>query len=216
MLSSSQKIETSTFPADFCTRKFWGGLSRYAFTPVIVALSHGHSDITRFSSVVTIVTGNHLDRAEKIAQNDQMTGTLDFFVPLFNISGPNSRRASSCNSSWMMDPTRSREIPSYSAVDLAEIRRSFKISSWIWSIISGVVPVLGRPRRSASRLEKSPRLNWATQFLKVAYHGACSWNVSFRMAWISLSALHCRKKNWWKLASRCCWNRACRHWDREA
>jgi hypothetical protein len=39
----------------------------------------------------------------------------------------------------MMNPTRSREMPSCSAIDLAEIRRSSKISSWIWSIISGVV-----------------------------------------------------------------------------
>ena len=31
-------------------------------------------------------------------------------------------------------------------------------------------------------MEKSPRLNWATQFLTVAYDGACSPNVSFRMA----------------------------------
>jgi hypothetical protein len=37
-----------------------------------------------------------------------------------------------------MDPTRSLEMPSCSAIDLAEIRRSSKISSWIWSLISGV------------------------------------------------------------------------------
>ena len=37
-------------------------------------------------------------------------------------------------SSWTVDPTRSREMPSYSAIDLAEIRRSSKISSCIWSI----------------------------------------------------------------------------------
>jgi len=30
-------------------------------------------------------------------------------------------------------------------------------------------------------VEKSPRLNWATQFLMVAYDGACSPNVSIRM-----------------------------------
>ena len=71
-------------------------------------------------------------------------------------------------SSWMMDPTRSREIPSCSAIDLAEIRRSSQISSWIWSIICGVVTVLGRPGRGASQVEKSPRLNWATQILTVA------------------------------------------------
>ena len=39
----------------------------------------------------------------------------------------------------MMDPTRSRGMPSCSAIDLAEIRRFSKISSWNWSIISGVV-----------------------------------------------------------------------------
>ena len=97
-------------------------------------------------------------------------------------------------SSWMMDPTRSREMPNCSAIDLAEIRRSSKISSWIWSIIPGVVTVLGHPGRDASQVEKSPRLNWATQFLTVAYDGAYSPNVSFRMAWISFGGLPCRKK----------------------
>jgi len=67
-----------------------------------------------------------------------------------------------------MSPTRSRDKPSYSAIDLAEIRRSSKISSSIPSIISGVVTVLGRPGRDATQVEKSPRLNWATQFLTVA------------------------------------------------
>jgi len=98
-------------------------------------------------------------------------------------------------SSWMMDPTCSREIPSCSAIDLAEIRQSSKISSWIWSIISGVVTVLGLPGRGASHVEKSPRLNWTTQFLTVAYDGAYSPNVSIRLAWISYRALPCRKKN---------------------
>ena len=41
-------------------------------------------------------------------------------------------------SSWMMDPARSREMSSCSTIDLSEIRWSCKISSWIWSIISGV------------------------------------------------------------------------------
>ena len=58
----------------------------------------------------------------------------------------------------------------------------------------GVVTVLGRPGRGASQVEKSPLLNWATQFLTVAYDGACSPNVSVRMACISFGALLCRKK----------------------
>ena len=97
-------------------------------------------------------------------------------------------------SSWMMDSTRSREMPSCSAIDLAEIRRSSKISSWIWSIISGVVTVLDRLGRGASQVEKSPRLNWAIQVLAVGYDGAFSPNVSVRKARISFSALPCRKK----------------------
>jgi len=61
----------------------------------------------------------------------------------------------------------------------------------------------------ASQTQKSPRLNWATQFLTVVYDGACSPNVFIRMAWISFGALPCRKKKtWWQFASRCCWNRA--------
>ena len=31
-------------------------------------------------------------------------------------------------------------------------------------------------------MEKSPRLNWATQILTVAYDDACSLNVSIRMS----------------------------------
>ena len=112
-------------------------------------------------------------------------------------------------SSWMMDPTGSREIPSCSAIDLAEIRHSSKIGLWIWSITSGVVTVLGRTGRDATQVAKSPRLNWATQFLTVAYDGAFSPNVSFRMAWISFGALPCREeKKLDDLSSRCCWNRA--------
>jgi len=108
-------------------------------------------------------------------------------------------------SSWMTDPTRSREMVSRSAINLAKIRRSFKIISWIWSIISGVVTVLGRPGRGASQVEKSPRLNWATQFLTVAYVGASSPNVSVRMAWISFGTLPCwGGGSWWELASPCC------------
>jgi len=113
-------------------------------------------------------------------------------------------------SSWMMDQTRLCEMPSCPAIDLFEIQRSSKISSWIWSIISWMVTVLDRPGQGASQAEKSPRLNWATQFLALAYDGACSRNVSLRMVWIPFSALPCRgeKNTWWQLASRCCWNRA--------
>jgi hypothetical protein len=48
-------------------------------------------------------------------------------------------------------------------------RRFSKISSWIWSIIPGVVTVLGLPWWGTSQVKKSPRLNLATQFLTVVY-----------------------------------------------
>jgi len=43
-------------------------MSRYVATPFIVALSPGHSDITRFRPWSPIATGNHFDRAEKKIQ----------------------------------------------------------------------------------------------------------------------------------------------------
>ena len=73
--------------------------------------------------------------------------------------------------SWMMDPSLSREMPSFSATELDEIRRSSKISLWIWSIIYGLVIVPRRPVRGTSRVEKLPRLTWATYFLTVEYIG---------------------------------------------
>jgi len=85
-----------TFPADFSLGIFWGGVSRYAATPLIVALSSGHSDKSRFRPWSPIATGNHLDRAEKIPKFPQTTGTVDVFDPHSGISGPTSRKASTC------------------------------------------------------------------------------------------------------------------------
>ena len=81
---------------DFCTRNFWAGATRYAATPLIVALSPDHSDIIRFHPRSPIVTGNHLDRAEKIPKFVQMTDTVDVFDPRSGISGPTLQRASAC------------------------------------------------------------------------------------------------------------------------
>ena len=68
-------------------------MSRYAATPLTVALSPGHSDLTRFRPRSPIVTGNHLDRVENIPNVDQTTGSVKVFDPLSGISGPTSRRA---------------------------------------------------------------------------------------------------------------------------
>jgi len=59
-----------------------GEVSRYvAATPLIIALSPGNSDITRFRLSSPIAAGNHLDRAEKIHKVTQTTGTVDVFDP---------------------------------------------------------------------------------------------------------------------------------------
>ena len=81
---------------DSCTRKFWGEVSHFVATPLIVALSPGHSDIIRFRPWSPIATGNHLDCAEKVAEVAQKTGTVDVFDPRSGVSGPTSRRASAC------------------------------------------------------------------------------------------------------------------------
>jgi len=143
------------------------------------------------------MTGNHLDSAGlKNSKSCSDWHRWHFWSAFrhFRTHFAESFRVS--KSSWMMDPTCSREMPTCLAIDLAEIRQSSKISSWIWSIISGVVTVLGHPGWGAWQVEKSPCLIWATQFLTVAYNGAHSPNVSVRMAWISFGALPCRKKSW--------------------
>ena len=71
-------------------------MSRYAATPLIVVLSPGHSDKTRFRPWSPIATVNHLNRAEKIPNVAQTTGTVDVFDPRSGISGPISRRAPAC------------------------------------------------------------------------------------------------------------------------
>ena len=72
------------FQRIFWARNFLGrgGVSRYAATPLIVALSPGHSDITRFRPWSPIATGNHLDRAEpkKFKNLLRRMAPLTFFI----------------------------------------------------------------------------------------------------------------------------------------
>jgi len=71
-------------------------VSRYAATPLIVALSPGRNDITRFRPWSPIATGSSLDPAEKTPNIAQTTGTVDVFDLRLGISGSTSRRASAC------------------------------------------------------------------------------------------------------------------------
>ena len=60
------KSRGENFFSRFLHSKFFGvGVSRYAATPLVVALFPGHSDITRFRPWSSIATGNHLDPPKK-------------------------------------------------------------------------------------------------------------------------------------------------------
>ena len=195
MPSWSQKIEVRTFPADFWTRNIleWGhSRCRHSIDCCFVLGSYW------YNYVLYMVTnrdrksfGSHRKNSKSYS-DDWHRWRFWFAFRHFGTHFAESFHMS--KSSWMMDPTRSSEMPSCSAIDLAVIRQSSKISSWIWSIISGVFTVLCRPGRGATQVEISPCLNWVTQFLTVAYNGACSPNVSVRIALISLRALPCRGK----------------------
>ena len=91
-----KKLRRELFQRILALGNFWGGVSRYTATPLVVALSPGHNDITRFRPWSPIATGNHFDRAEKIPKGAQTTGTVDVFDLRSGISGPTSRRASAC------------------------------------------------------------------------------------------------------------------------
>jgi len=91
-----KKSRREPFQRIFALGIFGGAVSRYAATPLIVALSPDHSDITRFRPWSTIATENLLDCAEKIPKVAQTNGTVDVFHPRSGISGPTSRRASAC------------------------------------------------------------------------------------------------------------------------
>jgi len=71
-------------------------VSCYATTPLIVALSPDHSDITRFCPWSPIVTGNHLNHAGKIPEVAQMAGPIEIFNPHSGISETPPQRASAC------------------------------------------------------------------------------------------------------------------------
>ena len=77
---STKKIRRELFQRIFVLGIFWGGVSRYATNPLIVALSLGHSDITRFRPWSPIVTENYLDRAEKIPKFLRRLAPLTFLI----------------------------------------------------------------------------------------------------------------------------------------
>ena len=66
-----------------------------------------------------------------------------------------------------------------------------------------------RHMQTFRRLQKQLMVLYRGADKSLARPGRKQANVSVRMAWIYFGALPCRKKKtWWQLASRCCWNRA--------
>ena len=58
-----------------------------------------------------------------------------------------------------------------------------------------MVTVFGRPGRGASQVEKLARLNWATQFLTLAYDGACVPKCFYQTGVNFLQRLALQEKN---------------------
>jgi len=82
-----KKSRREFFQWIFALGIFWGGVGHYAATPLIVALSPSHSDITWFCPWSPTGTGNHLDHDEKIPNVAQTTGTVDVFYLRSGILG---------------------------------------------------------------------------------------------------------------------------------
>ena len=156
ILSWSHKIEARTFPADFCARNFLGRGKPLCRHPTGCCFVSGSLWYNQVSSMITCRDrkSSGLRRKNSKSCSDDWNrwrfwssfrhfGT--HFAEIFRVS----------KSTWKIDPTCSCGMPSCSAIDLAEIRRSSKIRS----ILSWVVTVLCRPGRGASQVEKSRRLN---------------------------------------------------------
>jgi len=182
-------------------------VSRYSAIPVLVALSPGHSDIRRFlplsparQEIIRIVRKKFRNLLRQLAPltflihvqafRDPLRGELPH-VQIFVNDGTNLVKWDAQVLSYWF--SRNPEVFLDYLVNLINNLRGGQI--------------LSRPGPGAKHVEKLPRLNWATQFLTVAYDGAFSPNVSLRMAWISFGTLPCRGKKCWQLASRCFWNR---------
>jgi len=75
-----KKSRRELFQRIFAFAIFCGGVSRYAFTPLIVALSPGTSDITRFHPWSPFATGNRLDCAQKISNLLIRLAPLTFLI----------------------------------------------------------------------------------------------------------------------------------------
>ena len=172
----------------------WGGVSRHAATPLIVTLSPGHRDITRFLPWSPIATGIHLIRTEKIPKFAPTPGPLMFLIRVQAFRDP--LRAELPNvqifmNDWPNPLTQGTQLLSYWFSQNPAVFQYY-FANFINNLRGVHCFGSSRTRRITGR--KSPRLNWATQCLTVAYDGAYSRNFSVRMQWISLCDLPCGEK----------------------
>jgi len=63
-------------------------VSRYVATPLIVVLSPGHSDITKFRTWLPIAIRNHLDCAENIPNLLRRLALLAFLIRVQGFQDP--------------------------------------------------------------------------------------------------------------------------------
>ena len=90
----------------------------------------GHSDITKFRPWSAFATGNHLDCVENIPMLLSRLAMLRFLIHVQSFLDQFSgelQHVQNCMDDGP-NPTHSREMPICSAIQLAQIRRSSKIS----------------------------------------------------------------------------------------
>ena len=83
-----KKLRREIFQRIFALGIFVGGVSRYAATPFIVALSPGGSNIIRFRPWLPIATENHLDCAENIPNLLRRLALLAFLIRVQGFQDP--------------------------------------------------------------------------------------------------------------------------------
>ena len=118
MSSWSKKSRRELFQQTFALGIFWGWVSCYAATPLIVAFSPGHSDITRFRPWWPIAPDRKSfgSRRKNSKSCSDDWHSWSFWSAFRHFGTHFAETFCMSKSSWMMDPTRSREMSNCSYV----------------------------------------------------------------------------------------------------
>ena len=104
-------LRRELFQRIFSLGIFWSGVGHYTATPLIVASTPGHSNITRFLPWSPIAPDRKsFGSRRKISKNCSEDWYRWLFDPRSGISGPTSRRASACPNlhEWWAQPAHVR------------------------------------------------------------------------------------------------------------